>query len=70
MGETESLQAFRQRLDGSAVFTTIIATIAVPCKIWCKQRVGGLRNVGLDDVLSVITLLLAHAFFWVIICGM
>jgi len=67
---TESLQAYRHRLDGAAVTTLIIVTTAVSCKIWCKQRVGGLRNFDLHDVLSVITLLLAHVYFWVSICGM
>ncbi|KAI3329194.1 hypothetical protein HD806DRAFT_548325 [Xylariaceae sp. AK1471] len=70
MGEMESLEAYRRRLDGSAILTTIIVTIAVPCKVWCKLKVGGLRNVGLDDVLAVITLLPAHGFFWISILGL
>jgi hypothetical protein len=67
---TESLQAYRLRLDGAAATTLIIVTAAVSCKIWCKQRVGGLRNVALDDVLSVFTLILAHSYFLISICGM
>ncbi|KAI3317652.1 hypothetical protein HD806DRAFT_514294 [Xylariaceae sp. AK1471] len=68
MVDTESLQAYRHRLDGAAATTLIIVTTAVSCKIWCKQRVGGLRSVSLDDVLSVITLLLAHIYFGISIC--
>ncbi|VUC35604.1 unnamed protein product [Clonostachys rosea] len=61
----ESYEAFRARLDGAAIATYILATLAVPAKLWCRTRVGGWSNVGLDDWLSIATLFWMNVFFWI-----
>ncbi|KAF2733359.1 hypothetical protein EJ04DRAFT_565153 [Polyplosphaeria fusca] len=66
----ESLDAFRSRLDGAAISTYVVVMIVVPLKLWCRKRSGGWRNLGLDDLISVIALLLANAFIYVCLIGM
>ena len=70
MSEPRSLEEDRRNLDGSAIFTYIIVTIAVPCNIWCMVKAGGLRNVGIDVIPSVAALFLANGMFWICILGM
>ncbi|EMD61100.1 hypothetical protein GGP41_010008 [Bipolaris sorokiniana] len=66
----ESLAAFRQRLDGVAMFTYILIMFLVPLKIWCRYRHRGWRNVQWDDYMSIVALALANGFFYVCIIGM
>jgi hypothetical protein len=61
--------AFRQRLDGVAIFTYILIMLLVPLKIWCRYRHRGWRNVQWDDYLSIVALALANGFFYVCIIG-
>jgi hypothetical protein len=65
----ESLQAFRRRLDGVAISTYVLVMILVPLKLWCRKRSGGWRNLGLDDLISVIALCFANAFIWICLIG-
>ncbi|OAL53653.1 hypothetical protein IQ07DRAFT_677114 [Pyrenochaeta sp. DS3sAY3a] len=66
----ESLEAFRRRLDGVAISTYVLVMILVPLKLWCRKRSGGWRNLGLDDLISVIALCFANAFIWICLIGM
>jgi hypothetical protein len=66
----ESLVAFRQRLDGIAIFTYILIMVLVPLKIWCRYRNRGWRNVQWDDYMSIVALALANGFFYVCVIGM
>lgn len=66
----ESLQVFRKRLDGAAISTYVLIMTLVPLKLWCRKRAGGWTNLGLDDALSVLSLLIANGFFWVCLIGM
>jgi hypothetical protein len=65
----ESYDAFRARLDGAAISTFILATLAVPAKLWCRTRVGGWSNIGMDDWLSIATLFWMNVFFWITMIG-
>lgn len=65
----ESLQAFRARLDGACISTYVLIMILVPLKLWCRKRAGGWANLGIDDLLSVVSLLIANGFFWVCLIG-
>jgi hypothetical protein len=65
----ESLQAFRKRLDGAAISTYALIMLFVPLKLWCRKRAGGWANLGLDDALTVLSLLVANGFFWVCLIG-
>jgi hypothetical protein len=65
----ESLVAFRQRLDGIAIFTYILIMVLVPLKIWCRYRNRGWRNVQWDDYMSIVALALANGFFYVCVIG-
>jgi hypothetical protein len=58
------------RLDGVAYTTYVLITVFVPLKIWCRRRAGGWANVGLDDYLTVVALLMANGFFWTCMSGM
>jgi hypothetical protein len=62
--------AYRMRLDGVAYTTYVLITVFVPLKIWCRRRAGGWANVGSDDYLTVIALLIANGFFWTCMIGM
>ena len=66
----ESLEDFHNRLDGSAITTYVLVMLFVPLKLWCRMRSGGWRNLGLDDALTVLALLVANAFFYVCMFGM
>ncbi|KAF2794214.1 hypothetical protein K505DRAFT_337152 [Melanomma pulvis-pyrius CBS 109.77] len=66
----ESLESFHHRLDGAAISTYVLIMILVPLKLWCRKRAGGWRNLGLDDAISVVSLLSANGFFWICIIGM
>ncbi|KAF2108557.1 hypothetical protein BDV96DRAFT_587417 [Lophiotrema nucula] len=66
----ESLEAFRHRLDGAAISTYALVMILVPLKLWCRKRAGGWTNLGLDDLITVISLLFANAFVWICLIGM
>ena len=65
MNSQEPYGAFRARLDGAAISTFAMATLSVPAKIWCRTRTTGWRSLGWDDLLSVVTLVWANAFFWI-----
>ncbi|CAG9989602.1 unnamed protein product [Clonostachys byssicola] len=66
----ESYDDFRARLDGAAISTYILATLAVPAKLWCRTRVGGWSNIGMDDWLSIATLFWMNVFFWITMIGL
>lgn len=59
-GEEETLDAFRARLSGAAISTYVVATLAVPAKIWCRFKVARWASLAWDDVLCVVTLLWAN----------
>lgn len=65
----ESLESFQRRLDGAAISTYVLVMILVPLKLWCRQKAGGWRNLGLDDAITVVSLLSANCFFWLCIIG-
>jgi hypothetical protein len=65
----ESLEVFQRRLDGAAISTYVLVMILVPLKLWCRQKAGGWRNLGLDDAITVISLMSASAFFWLCMIG-
>ncbi|KAF2848189.1 hypothetical protein T440DRAFT_500551 [Plenodomus tracheiphilus IPT5] len=44
--------------------------ILVPLKLWCRRRAGGWSNIGLDNYLTILSLLVANAFFWTCMIGM
>lgn len=67
---TESLETFRHRLDGATISTYTLVMILVPLKLWCRRRSGGWSNLGWDDVITVISLLIANGFVWVSLIGM
>lgn len=70
MAEEESLASYHARLLGAAVSTYAIINMLVPLKLWCRVRSGGWRNLGLDDCLTVLGLLVAHAFNLTCLIGM
>ncbi|KAF2649985.1 hypothetical protein K491DRAFT_721173 [Lophiostoma macrostomum CBS 122681] len=70
MSAEESLADFHARLDGATISTYVLVMCFVPLKLWCRIRSGGGRNLGMDDVLTVIALLVANAFFYVCVLGM
>lgn len=67
--DVESLEHYRRRLDGAAISTYVMVMILVPLKLWCRKRSGGWRNLGLDDFITVVSLLFASAFFWLCLIG-
>ncbi|RSM14649.1 hypothetical protein CEP52_001324 [Fusarium oligoseptatum] len=66
----ESLDSYRSRLDGAAIATYVMVMLIVPLKIWCRKKTGGLARLGLDDTLSVVTLVFANVFFYITMIGM
>ncbi|KAJ4250326.1 hypothetical protein NW757_007159 [Fusarium falciforme] len=66
----ESLDSYRARLDGAAIATYVMAMLIVPLKIWCRKKTGGLARLGLDDALSVVTLVFANVFFYITMIGL
>jgi hypothetical protein len=66
----ESLESFHRRLDGAAISTYALVMILVPLKIWCRRKAGGWGNIGLDDAITVVSLLSANGFFWICMIGM
>jgi hypothetical protein len=65
----ESLDSYRARLDGAAIATYVMVMLIVPLKIWCRKKTGGLARLGLDDALSVVTLVFANVFFYITMIG-
>lgn len=61
--------AYRIRLDGVAYTTYVLMTLFVPLKLWCRRRAGGWANIGLDDYMTVVALLVANGFFWTCMIG-
>ncbi|KAJ4227040.1 hypothetical protein NW759_004414 [Fusarium solani] len=66
----ESLDSYRARLDGAAIATYVMVMLIVPLKIWCRKKTGGLARLGLDDALSVVTLVFANVFFYITMIGL
>ncbi|UPK96631.1 hypothetical protein LCI18_007566 [Fusarium solani-melongenae] len=66
----ESLDSYRARLDGAAIATYVMVMLIVPLKIWCRKKTGGLARLGLDDTLSVVTLVFANVFFYITMIGL
>ncbi|KAM5350502.1 hypothetical protein ACJ41O_007007 [Fusarium nematophilum] len=66
----ERLENYRQRLDGAAIATYVLAMVIVPLKIWCRKKTGGLARLGVDDALSVLTLVFANVFFYLTMIGL
>ncbi|KAF1844725.1 uncharacterized protein K460DRAFT_97550 [Cucurbitaria berberidis CBS 394.84] len=66
----ESVDAYIRRLDGVACSTYVLVMLLVPLKIWCRKKAGGWANIGLDDIMTVVALLLANGFFYTCIIGM
>jgi hypothetical protein len=53
----------------SVTSTYVLIMTLVPLKLWCRKRVGGWGNLGLDDLLTAVSLLLANSFFYVCVIG-
>jgi hypothetical protein len=68
--DMESLESFHRRLDGAAISTYVLIMVLVPLKLWCRRKAGGWRNIGVDDAITVVSLLSANAFFWICMVGM
>ncbi|KAF4980973.1 hypothetical protein FZEAL_3130 [Fusarium zealandicum] len=66
----ESLENYRARLDGAAIATYVMAMLIVPLKLWCRKQSGGVARLGLDDALSVVTLVFANVFFFFTMLGL
>lgn len=60
----ESQEAYRGRLYGSAISTYIVCMLVVPLKLWCRITKGGIAQLGADDLLCVVTLVLVNAFLF------
>ena len=63
--------AIRGNLDGSAISTYILYMLIVPLKFWCRVQAGGsIKNLGADDYIIGVGVLVANAFFWLTMIGM
>jgi hypothetical protein len=68
--DLDSFHSFQAQLLGAIISTYVLAMLIVPAKIGCRLSLGGWANVRLDDYLSIATLAIANAFFWVVVVGM
>jgi hypothetical protein len=70
MEKDESLASYRQRFDGAAITTYILAILAVAAKL-CSQKIRvGWSKIGYDSWLAVATLALATGFLIINMVGL
>jgi hypothetical protein len=67
--QNETYEQFRARFDGAIITTYVVAITLVPLKIWCRKRAGGWRNMGFDEVLTVLAAGFVTGVFTVIYTG-
>ena len=63
MSSGESFKYIRHNLDGSAIATYVLIILIVPLKIACRIS-NGVNNLGWDDALAVVSLIMANSVFY------
>lgn len=63
-----SAATIRATLDGSSISTYILCMLIVPLKFWCRWQAGH-QNLGLDDILIAIGVVVANSFFYLTVIG-